>query len=288
MTQINNVIGNASESYTLGYLENQSLSSPFSPPVAFGTTTLLQSLAVTSLGYGSSFQYDSSGSGELASVTFPYGGKIRWAYRPFTYVGSRTLREVQNRYITMTSGGTESAAYALTRNDAADASLTVHSGVTLDDPSGIGEKAWTFSTSTSTPWQLGLTTRYEDRPSAAQASQPLKRQDFTWVQDSAGNPYIGTALTTLDPTGANVQSQITQTLDTHGNVTQINYFDFGNLSTAARTNNYTYVANSNYTSRYIFNRLLSSSVTNGSQNVTLVSNTYDNQTLTEHHDPDRA
>lgn len=30
-------------------------------------------------------------------------------------------------------------------------------------------------------WQLGLTTRFEDRPSAAQASQPLQRKDFTWV-----------------------------------------------------------------------------------------------------------
>ena len=72
-------------------------------------------------------------------------------------------------------------------------------------------------------------------------------------------------LTTLNPTGANVQSKTTQTLDTHGNVTQTNIFNYGNLTTAARTYNYTYVTGANYTSRYIFNRSLSSAVTNGTQ-----------------------
>jgi hypothetical protein len=43
LTQINNMIQNASESYTLSYLENQALSSPFTPTVSFGTTALLQS-----------------------------------------------------------------------------------------------------------------------------------------------------------------------------------------------------------------------------------------------------
>lgn len=278
LTQINNVLGKGSECYTLGYLENQALSSPFTPSTSFGTTTLLNSLAVTSLGYSTSFTYDSvTNSGELTSITSPLGGKIRWAYRPFTFNGSRTLREVQNRYLTMTSGGTESAAYAFTRN-AGDSSLSLHSGLTLDDPSGVGESAWTFST-TGAAWQLGLATQLEERPSAAQASNPLKRQAFTWVQDSAGNPYIGTALMTLDPTGANVQSQVTQTLDTYGNVTQTNTFDYGNLTTAARTYNYTYVTNTNYASLYIRNRLQSAVVSNSAQNVTLVTNTYDSQPL---------
>ncbi len=279
LTQINNVIGKGSESYTLGYLESQPLSSPFTPTVSYGTTTLLQALAVTSLGYGTSFTYDSvTNSGELTSVTSPLGGKIRWAYTPFTFSGSRTLREVQDRYLTMTSGGTESSAYTLSRN-ASDSNLTVHSSLVLDDPSGIGERAWTFSTS-GAAWELGLLTQYEERPSASQSTHPLKRQAYTWVEDSALNPYVGTALTTLDPTGANVQSQVTQTLDTHGNVTQTNDFNYGNLTTAARTYNYTYLTGTNYTSLNIFNRLLSASVTNGTQNVTLVTNTYDNQTLT--------
>ncbi len=146
----------------MSYLENQNLNSPFSPPTGYGTTTLLQTLTPAAITPAYNFQYDPGGSGELTTATFPFGGKIRWAYRSFTYNSSRTLREVQNRYLTMNPGGTESAAYAFTRNDAVDAGLSLHSGVTLDDPSGIGEKAWTFSTSTSTPWQLGFVTQYED------------------------------------------------------------------------------------------------------------------------------
>ncbi len=124
-----------------------------------------------------------------------------------------------------------------------------------------------------------MVTRYEDRPSASQASSPLKRQDFTWVQDSVGNPYIGTVLTTLDPATANLQTKTTQTVDVHGNVTPTAIYDFGNLTTAARTYNNTFVTASNYTSRYIFNRLISSAVS-GSSNVTLVTNTYDGTALT--------
>ena len=109
------------------------------------------------------------------------------------------------------------------------------------------------------------------------------------MQDSTGNPYIGTVLTTLDPASANVQTQTTQTLDTHGNVLQSNIYDYGNLSTPARTYNNTFVTDPNYTSQYIFNRLLWTSVSNSSQNVTLVANTYDGYSLTDitgltHHD----
>ena len=39
-------------------------------------------------------------SGELSQVTFPYGGYLRWSDASFTYSAStRTLREVQNRYL---------------------------------------------------------------------------------------------------------------------------------------------------------------------------------------------
>jgi hypothetical protein len=37
LTGITNTIG-TSEAYTFSYLENQALYSPFSPPIAFGTT----------------------------------------------------------------------------------------------------------------------------------------------------------------------------------------------------------------------------------------------------------
>jgi hypothetical protein len=238
LTSINPIAGLTVETLTFSYLENQNLNSPFTPSTAFGTTTLLQSVDRLQ-NYPYQFQYDSAGAGELTSVSFPYGGKIRWAHTGFTYAGGRTLREVQNRYLTMTSGGTESAAYAFTRPDSQN-QYSLHSGLTLDDPSGTGEKAWTFSPVSGSTWEAGLVTQFEERPSAAHASQPLKRKNFTWVQDSAGQPYIGTVLTTLDPTGANVQTQTTQTLDIYGNVTQTNIYAYGNLSTPARTYTNTY------------------------------------------------
>ena len=43
----------------------------------------------------------------------------------------------------------------------------------------------------------------------------------------------------------------------------------------------TYLTSSNYTSRYMFNRLQSSSVSIGSTNATLVSNGYDQSSLTD-------
>ena len=71
----------------------------------------------------------------------------------------------------MQSSGTQ-YTYTLTRDDAVDAGLPVHTWTTLDDPSGIGEKAWNFSTSGAS-WQLGLLTSFDDRPSAAQARSTL-------------------------------------------------------------------------------------------------------------------
>jgi len=263
--------------WTLTYLTSQALNEPFNGS-SFGTTSLLGTAGMDSDGLPAyQFQYASSGSGELTQVTTMNSGVLGWAYRNFTYTGNRTFREVQNRFLTIQSGGTQ-YTYPFTRNDAADASLSFHSGVTLDDPSGIGEKAWTFATSGAS-WQLGLTTRFEDRPSAAQASQPLQRKDFTWVQDSAGTPYIGTVLTTLEPAGANLQTKTTQTLDSHGNVTQTAIYDYGNLTTAARTYNYVYgyaFAGFGFTSY----RLTSATVTNGTQSVTLVTNHYDTTALT--------
>lgn len=172
-------------------------------------------------------------------------------------------------------GGSETPPYTLTRNDALDATLPLHSGVVLDDPSGIGEKAWTFSTTLGPSYPC--VTRYEERPSATLASQPLLRKDYTWVNDSAGNPYISAVVTTNDPTGANWQVETDQTVDIHGNVTQST---LGVPAGAHRSYNSTYITDPNYTSRYIFNRLLTAQVTdNVSQNFTLVTNTYDNQSL---------
>src|SRR5262249_39934620 len=64
-----------------------------------------------------------------------------------------------------------------------------------------------------------------------------------------------------------------QTVDTYGNVTQSVQYDWATLS--VRTYNYTYLNSSPYTSRYIYNRLSSATVSDGSATVTLATNSYD-------------
>ena len=83
-------------------------------------------------------------------------------------------------------------------------------------------------------------------------------------------------MTTLDPGAASqVQSKSVQTVDIYGNLTQQKVYDYGNLTTPARTYNLTYLADGNYTSRYIRNRLAGASVTTSAGTITLVSESYD-------------
>ncbi|HKV95862.1 MAG TPA: hypothetical protein VJR90_00005, partial [Gammaproteobacteria bacterium] len=74
-----------------------------------------------------------------------------------------------------------------------------------------------------------------------------------------------------------VQKQVTQTQDAYGNLTQMQVYDWGAGAPGPllRTYTNTYLTDSNYISRYIFNRLLTSKVTGGGYNATLVSNAYD-------------
>ena|ERR1035437_3481800 len=121
---------------------------------------------------------------------------------------------------------------------------------------------------------MGLVTQYQGR----QLPGPVNKteNDFTWSQDSVGNSYISATVTTLDSGQSyQAQSKTTQTVDIYGNVTQVNNFNYGNLSTPARTYNYTYLNASAYTSLYIFNRLATASVTNGTTTTPLATNTYD-------------
>jgi hypothetical protein len=66
-------------------------------------------------------------------------------------------------------------------------------------------------------------------------------------------------LLTYNPGG--VQTKTDQTVDVYGNVTQVKKYNFGNLSTPARTYNYTYLNSSNYTSLGIYNPLTQATVT---------------------------
>lgn len=116
----------------------------------------------------------------------------------------------------------------------------------------------------------GLVSAYEEHETSGAV---LLRKDYTWTQDAGGKPYLGTVLSTLNSTA---QTKTVQTLDANGNIQTSNIYDYGNLSTAARTYTYTYLTDSNYTSRYIRNRLLTATVTSSAGAITLVNNCYDN------------
>ncbi len=55
----------------------------------------------------------------------------------------------------------------------------------------------------------------------------LSSAAYTWAQDGAENPYVGTTATTLDPVTANQTSSTTQTMDSYGNVLTQKIYDYG-------------------------------------------------------------
>jgi len=89
LTTITNSIGLAAESWTLSMGTATQLS-PFDG-TSFGTRQVLNSLSTYYL-VGMQYNFTYNTSGELTAVALPYGGKLRWDYRSFTYPGSRTLR----------------------------------------------------------------------------------------------------------------------------------------------------------------------------------------------------
>jgi len=215
-----------------------------------------------------------AGTGELTQVTTPYGGHLRWTYQANTYVGSRAFREVQYRYLSQSSGAAETAVSL--NHDPGDTNRNVHYYTYLVDvPSNAG-KMWYFQTDTS-QFNAGLAFLYQETTYDIGAS--LVRQDFTWAQTpTSANPYIGTIVATLNTsTSYQISKMTTQTLDRYGNLTDMQVYDFGNFSTPARTYHNTYLTSSNYTSRYMFNRLRASTVTDGTRTATLSQIYYDGE-----------
>ena len=280
LTGITNSIGTA-ENYTLSY-NTMTLCDAFACTATYGTWTFLGTLTATAVNTSTGFQYwtnnNGAGDGDMTQVTFPYGGHIRWAAGTFTYDGNVSQGEVNSRYLSMSAGATE-GYYNIQYSTYADSFF--HTYTVIDDADGLGEKAWTFSSTTGPGY--GLMNSLESRPKHWYYPNVAGSLNdaYTWTADSAGNQYISVDLTTEDdynPTS--IQKQTKQTLDQYGNLTQMQVYNYGNLSTPARTYTNTYVNTSAYTSLYILNRLLTSSVTDGTNTTTLASNTYDCCTLT--------
>ena len=205
----------------------------------------------------------SAGTAELTKVTTPAGGTLGWAYRTFAYSSGFSYREVTTRSMQQSpSALTNTWGIGLDNNTAGHASTTV-----TDNGAGTS-KVWTFTTAAG-PF-LALVSAYQEKGASAATIE----KDYTWTQDPAGRPYIGSVTTTMDP-GQTYQAQTktAQTLDLYGNISQTQIFDYGNLGTAARTYNYTYLTDWNfnqyyfteYIPKYIRNRLTLATVTSSAR-----------------------
>jgi YD repeat-containing protein len=142
-----------------------------------------------------------------------------------------------------------------------DPALNLHPSITVGDVGANSQKYWRFTT-TAGPY-LGLSDRYEERTGAGTA---IHRKDYTWTQGPSLNPYVTAVTTTLDPgTAYEIQTKSTQVLDAYGNISNLKIYPYGNLSTPARTYEYTYlhVSNTNYAPRYIRNRVSEVYLTDG-------------------------
>ena len=175
----------------------------------------------------------------------PYGGFISWQYGNQTLASLQTLREVTQRAIEWDEWGSVEypppaigqRTFTLTR-DSGDGSRFVPLDRTITDNTANATKVWDFSQSTN--FTEGLTTSYSEQKTSP--SLQMRLTSYTWAQDPAGNPYAGQVQTTSDPgqTYA-VTTQVTQTLDQYGNVTQSNLYNFNSLTTPAKTYTNTYL-----------------------------------------------
>ena len=155
MISITNNIG-TSEGYRFSYYSAATLTSPWG--AAFGTTTKMSGIGIAGVGLNYYFGYDTNDSygSALTKVVFPYGGYIRWAYGDGAYSGSRTQKEVANRYVS-NDGSTETGTYAFTVYNH-DSNNTMRQTVILNDAGPAGQKVWGFNTS---GFAIGLLAQYQ-------------------------------------------------------------------------------------------------------------------------------
>ena len=259
------------EAYTFSITTPQTLYSPFSGG-AVDVTRYLQTVTMSTPGLSYGFEYTNWGG--LSKAIYPYSGYLRWTYQNWTYTGNRLQPEVSVRYTNDGAGGGE-RTYAIghpipntPQQEGNDGSRTLHGASAIEDPSGTGGRTWVFAAS-------GLLQSLQRRSGGTVVAQ----DDLTWTQQAdAVFWHVSSTVSTMD---GQVKKQTAQTMDSHGNLLTMKVWDYiaaaGTFgATASRVYTNTFLNNSNYTSRYIYNRLLTSTVTDGTRTVTLANNTYDN------------
>jgi len=122
----------------------------------------------------------------------------------------------------------------------------------VTDPNSVETTTSFFQTG---DWEDGLPEQQQIGATA------LKTVANTWSDDSSAlNPRLTQVLTTLNDTSQ--QSEIQTDYTTYGNPSEIREYDYG--VTLNRSTDYSYITNSNYTSRHILNLRATSIVYNGS------------------------
>jgi YD repeat-containing protein len=134
---------------------------------------------------------------ELSRIVYPYGGELRWEFRDFTYTGSRTVREVQYRWLRKAIGAVETLN-SFGHDDGGDATRSYHAMSFIVGSGLPGDKVWYFNT------DRRLST-YQQRAAAAVVKV---QKDYLWGYSGANSsgPYISQATTTLEPGTGQKQS----------------------------------------------------------------------------------
>jgi len=268
LTGISNNVG-TSESYTLTTW-GEAVVDPFTG-TQFGSPALLAQVMVNGLNVATQFTYW-YGTGELTGAITPLGGQLAWGYRSYNYASSnRTYREVDERLMSAAiPSGYQSWSINL------DSSPTWHATATVVDNGANTQKTWNFSTAAD--YTAGLAVTYQEKDTTG----TLLEKDYTWAQNPAGAPYVGTLVTKLNPnTSYAAQTQTVQTQDQYGNLLSSTVSDYAGSSTGTRRYVYSYLYQQpgSYASSYIFNRLATATVFPASGgSVVLVYNAYDSGT----------
>ena len=222
-------------------------------------------LSATSNQIGGTYNFTYYATGELGTVTLPFGGRMRWTYGEWTSSSQRIVREVNQRWLMTSPGATETAHYLSW--DASDANFEYHQVRIVSDQTNAYDKIWWFNSSR----QLQT---FDERKQPG--SNIRVRKYFTWaVTPTSQQPYITQVDTTLEASSASpVQKRSTQILDAYGNVTESREYDYGVVNYRKYTMQY--LTDANYTTRFIRNRLTSLSLSlNGGAATNLLTKGYD-------------
>jgi RHS repeat-associated protein len=265
VTNINSTYGGLQRSFTYS---SGTLTEPFSSG-SYGTQKQLATMVIPSTPSGSNYAFTYNGSGEMTVAKLPKGGEFRYNYTTTALANSVSIRELSDRRLVKQSGASE-VVYTLVR-DSADSSQVMHSSLELTDPSGVGRKRWLFSTAND--YTRGFLTEFYEHPTSSGNSNILRKHTYTYTQDANQMPYVASVTTDLDPGTADAKTMKTdQTVDVYGNVTQARIYEYGSLSTPARTTTCSYYAPG---SHYIRNLPTACNTTDGTNTVNLFTNTYD-------------